>query len=114
MGCTQAKQSKGDPAGIGKSSRQPSKDFQRAHSMYTTPKTDVATFNSDDVDKNPPKLNDKGHLAPEEVMKRTTCSKTMATTTVGNESEGADSTEIKVRECLTIAGDHSFHSFHIF
>jgi hypothetical protein len=111
MGCTQ---SKGDPAGIGKSSRQPSNDFQRAHSMYATPKTDVATINSDYLDEEPPKLNEKGHLAPEEVVKRTTCSKTVATTTVGNESKGADSTEIKVRECSTIVGDHSFHSFQIF
>jgi hypothetical protein len=112
MGCTQ---SNVDPAGIGKSSRQPSKDFQRAHSMYTTAQTDVvgdvATINSDDLDKNPPKLNENGHLAPEEVVKRTTCSKTVATTTVGNEGKGADSTEIKVRECMTIVGDHSFQIF---
>lgn len=81
--------------------------------MYENQKTDAATFSSDDLDKTPPQLNEKGHLTPEEVIKRTTCSETVETTIVGNKSKCAEPTEIKVSDRWAFHGNVLFTIYYL-
>lgn len=59
----------------------------RASSVY------FATSNGKKFDDTPPKVDDEGHLAAEEVRKRITASKSVCRITVGEEEK----TEIQVR-----------------
>mmetsp|Transcript_37358 Transcript_37358/g.90722 ORF Transcript_37358/g.90722 Transcript_37358/m.90722 type:complete len:418 (-) Transcript_37358:121-1374(-) len=77
MGCTSSK----DPIIAGKSGRTGSQDLKKAQSMYVT-----STAKGSEVE-DPPQVDVKGHLMPEEVRKRIVGSSQVQTTIVGTEEQ---------------------------